>query len=190
VNASAIGYYGAHGDEPLDESAGPGQGFLADVCRAWEEEARRAEPLGVRVVCLRLGIVLAPDGGALTRMLRPFRAFMGGPVGNGRQWMSWIHRDDVTGLVIEALGDARYSGPVNATAPRPVTNREFATTLGRVLARPSWLRAPAAALRVLVGEMAGMLLEGQRVLPRVAEQRGYHFRYPDLLPALRASVRG
>ena len=189
LSASAIGYYGPHGDEPLDESAGPGSDFLADVCTAWENEALAAERAGVRVVRLRLGIVLAADGGALARMLRPFRAFVGGPIGSGQQWMSWIHRDDVTGLVVAALEDDRWRGAVNATAPEPVTNAEFARTLGRTLSRPAVLRTPALVLRLALGEMAEMLLTGQRVLPRVAEQRGYRWRYPTLASALRASAR-
>src|SRR5205823_2092849 len=168
VNASAVGYYGPRDDEALDESAGPGAGFLADVCRAWEEEARRAEDLGLRVVRLRLGVVLAADGGALARMLPPFRAFVGGPIGSGRQWMSWIHRDDVTGLVVAALTNDGYRGPVNATAPQPVTNREFARALGGTLARPVWLPTPAFALRLALGEMVEVLLTRQRVLPDVA----------------------
>lgn len=189
LSASAVGYYGPHGDEPLDESAGPGSDFLADVCTAWENEALAAERAGVRVVRLRLGIVLAADGGALARMLRPFRAFVGGPIGSGQQWMSWIHRDDVTGLVVAALEDDRWRGAVNATAPEPVTNAEFARTLGRTLSRPAVLRTPALVLRLALGEMAEMLLTGQRVLPRVAEQRGYRWRYPTLASALRASAR-
>jgi uncharacterized protein len=189
LNASAVGYYGPHGDEPLDETADRGRDFLADVCTAWENEALGAERAGVRVVRLRLGIVLAADGGALARMLRPFRAFVGGPIGSGEQWMSWIHRDDVTGLVVAALEDDRWRGAVNATAPEPVTNAGFARALGRTLSRPAVLRTPATVLRLALGEMAGMLLTGQRVLPRVAEQRGYRWRYPTLASALRASVR-
>ena len=189
VNASAVGYYGPRDDEPLDESAGPGAGFLADVCRAWEQEALRAEDLGLRVVRLRLGVVLAADGGALARMLPPFRAFVGGPIGSGRQWMSWIHRDDVTGIVVDALANDGYHGPVNATAPQPVTNRDFAKLLGRTLARPAWLPTPAFALRLALGEMAELLLSGQRVLPGIAERLAYQWRYPELSGALRASVR-
>jgi len=189
VNASAVGYYGPRDDEPLDESAGPGAGFLADVCRAWEQEALKAEDLGLRVVRLRLGVVLAADGGALARMLPPFRAFVGGPIGSGRQWMSWIHRDDVTGIVVDALANDGYHGPVNATAPQPVTNRDFAKLLGRTLARPVWLPTPAFALRLALGEMAELLLSGQRVLPGIAERLAYQWRYPELSGALRASVR-
>ena len=189
VNASAVGYYGPRDDEPLDESAGPGAGFLADVCRAWEQEALRAEDIGLRVARLRLGVVLAADGGALARMLPPFRAFVGGPIGSGRQWMSWIHRDDVTGIVVDALANDGYHGPVNATAPQPVTNRDFAKLLGRTLARPVWLPTPAFALRLALGEMAELLLSGQRVLPGIAERLAYQWRYPELSGALRASVR-
>ncbi len=189
VSASAVGYYGPHGDEELDETAGAGTDFLAEVCTVWEREALRAEELGVRVVRLRIGIVLAAGGGALARMLPPFRAFVGGRLGSGRQWMSWIHRDDVTGLVIAALENPAYLGAVNATAPHPVTNWEFTDALAAVLARPAWLPAPAFALRLGLGEMATMLLTGQRVLPRVAERLGYVWRYPDLGQALHASVR-
>src|SRR2546422_2422402 len=170
VNASAVGYYGPRDDEPLDESAGPGAGFLADVCRAWEQEALRAEDIGLRVARLRLGVVLAADGGALARMLPPFRAFVGGPIGSGRQWMSWIHRDDVTGLVIESLANDGYRGAVNATAPQPVTNRDFAKMLGRTLARPAAVPTPGFVLRLALGEMAELLRTGQRGLPGVANR--------------------
>jgi hypothetical protein len=189
VSASAVGYYGPQGDTPLDEDAPAGDGFLADVCRAWEAEALRAEALGLRVVRLRLGVVLGPGGGALARMVPAFRAFAGGPLGSGTQWMSWIHRDDVIGLVIEALADARYHGAVNATAPHPVTNRDFARTLGAVVSRPAWLPTPGFALRLALGEMADMLLTGQRVVARRAAELGYAWRYETLTAALRASVR-
>ena len=189
VNASAVGWYGQRDDEPLDETATPGEGFLAEVCRAWEAEAVAAERFGMRVVRIRIGIVLAPDGGALARIVPPFRAFLGGPLGSGRQWMSWVHRDDVIGLIVEALENEAWSGAVNATAPQPVSNAEFALVLGQVLARPALLRTPAFALRVALGEMADMLLTGQRVLPAVAERLGYAWRYPELRGALRATVR-
>jgi len=189
VSASAVGYYGARDDELLDETAGPGTGFLAEVCQAWEREASRAEALGLRVVRLRIGMVLAGDGGALARMLPPFRAFVGGRLGNGRQWMSWIHRGDLTGLVVEALANEGYRGAVNATAPQPVRNREFVAALGRVLVRPAAFPVPGVVLRVAFGEMADMLLTGQRVLPRAAERLGYRWQYPEVLGALRASVR-
>ena len=188
VNASAVGYYGPHGDEALDETAPPGADFLARVCEAWEREALRAEALGIRVVRLRLGVVLAPDGGALGRMLPPFRAFVGGPLGSGRQWMSWIQRDDVIGLVLAVLEDERYRGPLNATAPRPVENRAFARALGSALGRPAWLAVPAPVLRLVLGELADMLLTGQRVVSLAAERLGYRWRHPDLPGALAASL--
>jgi uncharacterized protein (TIGR01777 family) len=176
---------GARGDEPLDEHAPPGRGFLAELCRAWEAEALRAEPLGVRVVVMRIGVVLGPGGGALARMAPPFRWGLGGPLGSGRQWMSWVHRDDVIGMMEWALAHPEVSGPVNATAPQPVTMRAFCGALGRVLRRPSWAPVPAVALRLLLGEMAEVILTGQRVLPRAALDHGYAFRYAELEPALR-----
>ena len=188
VNASGVGYYGAHGDEPLDETAAAGTDFLARLCVEWEAEARRAEALGVRVVVVRLGVVLAPDGGALSAMLLPFRAGLGGPIGGGRQWMSWVHRDDVVGLLREAVGNAEYAGPVNATSPNPVTNRDFTRALGRVLHRPTVLPVPGIGLRLLMGEMATMLLTGQRVLPKVAERLGYAWQQPELPEALERCV--
>ena len=189
LNASAIGYYGPHGDESLDEDALPGSDFLAQVCQQWEDAARDAEPLGVRVVRLRIGIVLDCDGGALAKMLPAFRLGLGGPVGTGRQWMSWIHRDDVVGLIRWALEDARVNGAMNAAAPNPVTMRQFASTLGRVLRRPAVLPVPGAMLRLLLGEMAQLLLTGQRVMPAKAQALGYGFRYPTLEEALSAEVR-
>ncbi len=189
INASAVGWYGPHGDEPLDETSfGPGDDFLARVCRDWEAEALRAEPLGLRVARLRFGVVLAPDGGALAKMLIPFRACLGGPIGGGRQWMSWVHRDDVVGLVREALGNDAYAGAVNVTAPHPVTNRDFVQALGHALGRPAVLPVPGLALRLVLGEMADMLLTGQRVLPAVAERNGYAWRQPELAGALAACL--
>ena len=188
VNASAVGYYGPHGDEPLDETAAAGTDFLARLCVEWEAEARRAEALGVRVVVVRLGVVLAPDGGALSAMLLPFRAGLGGAIGGGRQWISWVHRDDVVGLLREAVGNTEYAGPVNATSPNPVTNRDFARALGRALHRPTVLPVPGIGLRLLMGEMATMLLTGQRVLPKVAERLGYAWQQPELPEALERCV--
>jgi len=189
VSGSAVGWYGPRGDEPVDETSSAGTGFLAEVAEAWEREALAAEALGLRVVRLRIGVVLGPDGGALARMVPAFRSFLGGPLGSGRQWMSWIHRDDVVALVLDALAREAYRGAVNATAPEPVTNAEFAATLGRVLARPARLRTPAVVLRLALGEMSEMLLTGQRVLPAVATRLGYRWRHPELEGALRASVR-
>ena len=188
VNASAVGFYGAHGDEPLDETAPAGDGFLADVCRRWETEAFRASELGVRVVALRIGVVLGAGGGALGKMLIPFRACVGGPLGSGKQWMSWIHLDDVVGLVLAALGGDALVGPVNATAPEPVRNRDFTQALAQAVHRPAFLPVPGLALRLVLGEMADMLLTGQRVVPAAALAAGYAFRFPDLAAALAVSV--
>jgi uncharacterized protein (TIGR01777 family) len=188
VNASAVGYYGDRGDAPLDENAAPGHDFLARVCVDWEGEARRAEALGVRVVRLRFGIVLAPDGGALSAMLLPFRAGVGGRLGSGRQWVSWIYRDDVVGLIRDALANDAYAGAVNVTSPNPVTNADFTRALGRAVRRPTLLPVPGLALRLALGEMATMLLEGQRVLPAVAQRVGYAWRQPELPAALELCV--
>jgi uncharacterized protein len=188
VNASAIGFYGPRGDDELDETVPPGEGFLADVCRRWETEAFGAADLGVRTVALRIGVVLGPRGGALGKMLIPFRACLGGPIGSGKQWMSWIHRADVVGLILAALDGATYSGPVNATAPSPVRNRDFTKALAAAVHRPAFLPVPGVALRLALGEMATMLLTGQRVVPSAATAAGYAFKYPGLREALAASI--
>ena len=189
VNASAIGYYGTRGDEAVSETDPPGSGFLAEVCQAWEAEAQRAESFGVRVVRLRIGLVLGSHGGALAKMVPPFRFFVGGPLGSGRQWVSWIHLDDVIGLIGWALTRQDVSGAVNATAPTPVTMRNLCQELGRVMRRPSWAPVPAGVLRLLLGEMAELLLTGQRVMPNAALRGGYRFAYPALRPALEACPR-
>lgn len=189
VNASAVGYYGPRGPEPLDESAAPGSDFLAQVCQRWEERAREAERLGVRVVLLRTGVVLAREGGALPQFLPPFRAFVGGPLGSGEQWFPWIHLEDEVSLIVWALdGDAR--GPINAAAPGGQTMGEFCAQLGRVLHRPSWAKVPAAALRVLIGEFAEVLTSGQNAVPARAMQGGFRFRFPDSEAALRDLLGG
>lgn len=184
VNASAVGYYGPRGDEEVTEEDAPGGDFLARVCRAWEEEARRAEDLGLRVVILRFGLVLAREGGSLPRLVRPFRFFLGGPLGSGRQWVSWVHLEDALGLIRLALEEEGLAGPINVTAPQPVRMEELARILGRVLGRPSRLRLPAGVLRLALGEMAEMLLTGQRVLAERTLRAGYSFRYPGLKAAL------
>ncbi|MCS6859827.1 MAG: TIGR01777 family oxidoreductase [Abditibacteriales bacterium] len=190
VNGSAVGYYGPRGDEELTEESSPGNDFLAEVCQAWEAAAVEAEPLGVRVVRLRIGVVLGEGGGALSKMLPPFKMGVGGPTGSGQQWMSWVHRDDVVGLIQFALERDDVQGALNATAPNPVRNREFAQTLGKVLHRPAFLPTPALAMRLLFGEMAdALLLTGQRVLPAAAQRLGYQFRYPDLMSALQAVLK-
>jgi uncharacterized protein (TIGR01777 family) len=189
ISASAVGYYGPRGDELVTEREPAGGDFLSAACQQWEAAAQAAASAGVRVVCLRIGLVLARDGGALARMLPPFQWGVGGPLGSGRQWVSWIHRDDLIGLIRLALDDSRVSGSVNATAPTPVTMREFARTLGRALRRPALAPVPAFVLRVLLGEMADMLLTGQRVAPEVAQRLGFVFRYPQLPDALSACLR-
>ncbi|MSV28963.1 MAG: TIGR01777 family protein [Bryobacterales bacterium] len=181
VCASAIGIYGSRGDEILTETAAPGKGFLPGVCAAWEKEADLAEALGIRVVKLRIGIVLGSKGGALAKMLPPFRACVGGQLGSGRQWMSWIHIDDLTGLIRHALENP-VTGAMNGTAPVPVTNAHFTANLASALHRPAIFPVPGFAVRALFGEMAEILLGSQRVLPAVALDSGYKFRY-DLVEA-------
>lgn len=191
ASASAIGYYGDRGNEELTEASDPGDDFLARLCVRWEREAMRANSPQTRVVLIRTGIVLDPDGGALARMLPPFRAGVGGPLGSGRQYMSWIHRNDWVSLVRWMITNDLVGGPINATAPEPVTNKDFSRTLGRALHRPSLLRAPAFALRLLLGEMTDpLLLASQRVLPARADALGFQFAYPRLEPALQALLAG
>jgi uncharacterized protein len=188
VCASAVGYYGDRGDEWLDEGSQPGGGFLSDVCVAWEREAHTAGALGVRVVCLRMGVVLERGGGALPRLLLPFRAGVGGSIGTGRQWVPWVHVEDVVGLVLHALaGDVR--GPLNAVAPEPVRNSELTRELARATGRPAFLRVPALALRAALGEMASVVLASQRVSATGARDSGYRFAYPSLAGALDDLVR-
>lgn len=186
VAASAIGYYGDRGDTTLDEAAPAGEGFLPEVCAAWEQEARAAEAFGVRVVSVRIGVVLAKGGGALARMLPPFRLGLGGHLGSGRQWMAWVHLDDVIELFLHASRSAELRGALNAVSPHPVTNREFTMALGRALHRPAILSVPRIALRLALGEMSEVLTDSARVLPRVAERSGYRFEYPHLDEALAA----
>jgi uncharacterized protein len=190
VSASAIGYYGPHGEEPLDEEAPPGSGFLAEVCVAWEAQARAVEDVGVRSVQVRTGVVLDPRGGALAKMLPPFRLGVGGPVAGGRQYVSWIHVEDLVGVMRAALQDERWSGAVNGTAPEPVTNRELSQALGRALHRPARLPVPGAALHALYGEMAQIVTRGVRALPVKPLMLGYEFRHPHLDGALRAALDG
>lgn len=185
VSASAIGLYGSRGDEVLTEASKPGTGFLAGVCRESEEAAGQAAALGVRVVKLRIGVVLGLGGGALAQMLWPFKMGAGGRLGDGRQWMSWIHLDDVAGLICFALEQASPRGPVNATSPNPVRNSDFTRTLARVLRRPAFFTVPDRAMQILFGEMAEILTSSQRVLPKAAEKAGFKFSFPDLGPALK-----
>jgi uncharacterized protein (TIGR01777 family) len=190
ICASAVGFYGDRGDTELREWSAKGQGFLADVCEAWETEARAAERVGIRIVLARLGIVLAPGGGALARMLPPFRLGVGGKLGDGRQWMPWIHLDDVVGLLLHAARDERLRGPMNVVSPEPVTNREFTGALGQALGRPTVMSVPRLALRMAFGELSQALLSSQRVLPGVALETHYTFAYPRLGLALAASLEG
>lgn len=188
VSASAVGWYGPHGDERLDENTPSGGDFLAGVCAEWEAAAATAEPLGVRVVRVRTGIVLSERDGALAKMLPPFKLGVGGPVAGGRQYMPWIHVDDIVGIYLRALDDAQWTGPVNATAPEPVTNKQFSKVLGRVLRRPAVAPVPALAIRALYGEMAEIVTEGQRAVPRRTQALGYEFRHTELEAALRDAL--
>lgn len=188
VSSSGVGYYGVHGEEPIDEEAPAGSDFLAQTCVAWEGEARAAEPLGVRVVRLRTGVVLDPGGGALAKMLPPFKLGVGGPVAGGGQYISWVHADDLVGIVMAAIDSDEWRGAVNATAPEPQRNRDFSKALGHVLHRPSLLPVPGAALRLMYGEMATIVTSGVRALPARALMWGYEFRYPQLDVALRVAL--
>jgi uncharacterized protein (TIGR01777 family) len=179
VSGSAVGFYGDRGDEVLDEGSAAGHDFLAGLCRDWEAAAAPAASRA-RVVLLRTGLVLAPDGGALPKLARPFRLFAGGPLGDGRAFQPWIHLADTVGMVLLALDDGRASGPLNVVGPEPVRNRELARAIGKALARPSLLPVPALALRVALGEMAEVVLASQRVLPRKAVELGYRFRFSEV----------
>ena len=190
VSAGAVGYYGARGEEPIDESARPGDGFLARLCVDWEAAARAAEGLGVRVAILRIGVVLGPDGGALAPMLPLFRLGLGGPLGSGRQGLSWIHLHDLVEVWAAALADERYRGAINAVAPQPASQRELAQAIGTALSRPAWLPAPAMLLKLALGEASRALLDGQRVLPRRLEELSFAFRFPALKQAVADVLAG
>ena len=183
VNASAIGIYGSRGDEILTEDSDPGYDFLARVVIDWEKAAEMAENLGIRVVALRFGMVLG-NGGALAKMLPAFRLGVGGRIGSGKRWVSWIHLDDLTSLILFAMTNAGVRGPINATAPNPVTNADFTRQLAAVLHRPAVFPVPKMALKLIFGEMASVILGSQRVLPQVAESAGFRFEYPQLKPGL------
>src|SRR5688572_1992523 len=184
ISSSAVGYYGARGDETVTEETAPGHDYLSRVCVDWEREASNAESYDVRVVLVRTGIVLDKGKGALAKMVVPFKCFVGGPLGSGNQWMPWIHIEDQIALLLFLLENQNARGPFNATAPNPVTMTEFCKILGKVLNRPSWASVPGSMLTLLVGEMAEMLLNGQRAMPQAAMKLGYEFKYPHLLPAL------
>ncbi|MBL8795345.1 MAG: TIGR01777 family oxidoreductase [Planctomycetia bacterium] len=184
VNASAIGYYGPHGDEEIDENSPPGNDFLARLCVEWEQAAQAATTHGMRVAIVRVGVVLDKGGGALGKMLLPFKMGVGGPVGSGKQWMSWIHNDDMAGLFALPLENAAASGPINGVAPQPVTNKEFSKALGRALSRPAFMPTPGFGLRLMLGEVANVVTSGQRVLPHKAKELGYEFRFAGIDGAL------
>jgi len=183
VNASAIGYYGTSETATFDETSPSSNDFLAEVCQAWEAEAQKVKEAGVRLVILRLGIVLG-DGGALAKMIPPFKLFAGGPLGTGKQWFSWIHRDDLVNLILEALTRKDIEGVLNATAPNPVRMSEFCQVLGKTLNRPSWLPVPSFVPEALLGEGAKVVLEGQQVLPKRTTSYGFDYKYPTLQQAL------
>jgi uncharacterized protein len=189
VNASAIGFYGTSETATFDETSAAGSDFLAEICRTWETEANKVKDSGTRLVILRLGIVLGL-GGALGKMLPPFKLFAGGPLGSGKQWFSWIHREDLVSLMIRALTDHTMTGVFNATAPNPVRMAELCTTLGQVMNRPSWLPVPAFALEALLGDGAKVVLEGQQVLPKQVLASGFQFQYPELKLALTEILAG
>jgi len=185
VSASAIGLYPKNEETELDETSRPADDFLGKLCQEWEDAAKVAEVHGVRTVLLRIGVVLGRNGGALERMLPVFKWGLGGPLGSGNQWFSWVHLADVVGLILWALASGQVQGPVNAVAPNPVRMKDFASTLGKVLNRPAFLPAPSFALNLVLGESAQVVLDGQRVLPKAALQQGYTFRFPELEAALR-----
>lgn len=184
VSGSAVGYYGSRGDEVLTEESAQGQGFLAEICQQWEAQARQATELGLRVVCLRTGIVLGTESGALPQMLTPFRLGVGGKLGSGKQWMPWIHIEDIVGLFDLALKSERLKGAVNGCAPNPVTNEDFSKELGAALHRPALISVPEFSLKLLFGEMAQVVLASDRALPKAALAAGYQFRFPMLSSAL------
>jgi uncharacterized protein (TIGR01777 family) len=184
VSASAIGIYGPHGDEELAEDSPAGSDFLASLCVEWEKSVRAVESAGVRSAVVRVGVVLDKSGGALAKLLTPFKLGAGGPVGNGKQWMSWIHHEDLGSLFLLALDNAQASGALNGTAPNPVTNKEFGKALGRALHRPAFMPTPAFALRLALGEVADVITTGQRVLPKMPLALGLQFRFPTIDAAL------
>jgi uncharacterized protein len=188
VSQSGVGWYGPHGDERLDESAPSGDDFEAQVVVAWEREAQRAEDLGLRVVRTRTGVVLSGSGGALEKMLPPFKLGVGGPVAGGRQYLSWVHLDDVVRAMLFCLDNKEASGPINLTAPEPVTNSELSKALGRVLHRPAFMPVPALAVKLLYGEMSSIVTTGKRAIPKRLTELGYEFEYTDVEAALRAAL--
>ena len=188
VNASAVGYYGASETAIMTESSPPGDDFLARVCIAWEQEARKAESCGVRTVRIRISLVIGRGAHALRLMVLPFMFFVGGPLGNGKQWFPWIHREDLARVIIQALEDDAYQGPINAVAPQVINQHDVSLAIGRVLGRPAWLTVPAFALRLLFGERAQVLLTGQRVVPQQLQDHGFKFKFTTIEAALTDSL--
>ena len=189
ISGSAVGFYGHRGEEILNESSNPGSGFLSDVCVDWEAEAARARELGVRVAFVRTGVALSPSGGALEKMLTPFKLGLGGRLGGGRQWFPWIHIDDIAGIFGHSLMTSAIDGPVNGVAPGIVTNEEFTRALAAALNRPVFFPVPELALRILMGEMAEAILSSQHVVPQIVLDTGYQFKYPNLKPALESLLK-
>jgi uncharacterized protein (TIGR01777 family) len=184
VSGSAVGFYGDRGNEELDEASAAGSGFISEVCQDWEREALHAAKLGIRVVQVRTGVVLSADGGALKKMLTPFKLGLGGRLGSGKQWFPWIHIEDIAGIFRHSIITSSFAGPINAVAPEAVTNAELTRQLAHALHRPAFMPVPETALRALMGEMAEVLFASQRVVPKAALASGYQFRYPQLVPAL------
>lgn len=190
ISGSAIGVYGLHGDEKLDEQASGDDSFSSKLCRDWEAQAAEAEALGIRCCYLRTGVVLGKNGGALSKMLPPFKMALGGPMGSGQQWMSWVHMDDLANAIVYALETPSINGPINGTAPNPVTNKAFSKALGAALNRPALIPMPAFVLKLMMGEMAEeLLLSGQRVVPAKLTRSGFEFKYPQLDDALRDIIQ-
>ena len=189
INASAVGYYGNFGNGDVAETQIQGEGFLSELCEQWEGEALHAKKYGLRVVLLRIGIVLEPSGGALRKMLLPFQLFIGGPLGSGKQWFPWIHRDDVVNIIMFAIENDALLGAVNVSSPSPVTMKEFARSLGRVIGKPSWLPIPSLILKFVLGEMSQMSLGGRRIIPKKLLDNGFVFQYPDLDKALKSLMK-
>jgi uncharacterized protein len=184
VNASAVGYYGTSETAVFNETSSPGNDFLAQVCQAWEAEAEKVKASGTRLAIVRIGIVLGPEGGVLARMMFPFQLFAGGPLGDGKQWVAWVHRDDLVSLILKALTDSSVAGVLNGTAPNPVSMGQLCRELGNIIQRPSWLPVPAFALELLLGEASKLVLEGQNVRPQKTEAMGFQFQYPTIEAAL------
>jgi len=186
LNASAVGFYGMSGEGVVTEESPPGDDFLSTTCQQWEAEALSAAPLGVRVVLPRFGVVLAEGGGALDRMVLPFRMFIGGPLGSGSQWYPWVHRDDAIAVILHLLDHQEFEGALNVVSPESANMRMFARELGRALGRPSWIPVPSLVLRTILGEMSGIILQGRHIVPARLLEAGFPFKYPTLRGALRA----